>query len=98
MSSNTGSCWSRNLSSTNRLRNEECPELEWLYDEVESIPTGRENEFRHSILFTQGLELRLRFKDFDFATLKPIGVATELAEASLLGPDHTPDHPERHVT
>jgi hypothetical protein len=40
----------------------------------------------------------LRFKDFDFATLKPIGVATALAEASLLGPDHTSGHGEHHVT
>ncbi len=63
------------------LGDEECPYLEWLYDEVELIPTGRDNEFRHSILFTKGLELRLRFKDFDFATLKPIEIAPELADA-----------------
>ncbi len=63
------------------LREEECPDLEWLYDEVELIRTGRGNEFRHSILFTKGLELRLRFKDFDFATLKPIETMPEFAEA-----------------
>jgi len=63
------------------LGDEDCPDLEWLYDEVELIPTGRDNEFRHSILFTKGLELRLRFKDFDFATLKPIEITPELAEA-----------------
>ena len=63
------------------LQDEESPDLEWLYDEVESISTDRENEFRHSILFTKGLELRLRFKDFDFATLKPIGIAPVFAEA-----------------
>jgi len=63
------------------LREEECPYLEWLYDEVELIRTGSGKEFRHSILFTKGLELRLRFKDFDFATLKPIATTPEFAEA-----------------
>ena len=63
------------------LREDECPYLEWQYDEVELINTGRAQEFRHSILFTNGLELRLRFKDFDFATLKPIASMPELAEA-----------------
>ncbi|MFI5461400.1 MAG: hypothetical protein ACHRXM_38860 [Isosphaerales bacterium] len=53
----------------------------WQYDEVELIRTDRGKEFRHSILFTKGLELRLRFKDFDFATLKPIEIAPEFAEA-----------------
>ena len=60
---------------------EESPNLEWLYDEVDLIPVGDGREFRHSILFTNGLELRLRFEDFDFATLKPIEIAPELAEA-----------------
>jgi hypothetical protein len=59
-----------------------CPYLEWLYDEVELIEAGRNIEVRHSILFTRGLEVRLRFKDFDFATLKPIEIAEELAATS----------------
>ena len=63
------------------LREDECPYLEWQYDEVELIRAGRGKEFRHSILFTKGLELRLRFKDFDFATLKPIEITPEFAEA-----------------
>jgi hypothetical protein len=63
------------------LREDECPYFEWQYDEVELVDTGRGKEFRHSILFTNGLELRLRFKDFDFATLKPIVSMSELAEA-----------------
>jgi hypothetical protein len=54
------------------LRDGECPDLEWLYDEVELVRTDRGNEFRHSILFTKGLELRLRFADFDFSTARPI--------------------------
>jgi hypothetical protein len=49
---------------------EECPYLEWQYDEVELIQCDGSTEFRHSILFTRGLELRLRFKDFDFSTLQ----------------------------
>jgi hypothetical protein len=53
--------------------------LGWLYDEVELIQGDGVTEFIHSILFTRGLELRLRFKDFDFATLKPMEVAEGLA-------------------
>ncbi len=60
---------------------DQSPNLEWLYDEVDLIPMGDGYEFRHSILFTNGLELRLRFEDFDFATLKPIEIAPELAKA-----------------
>ena len=63
------------------LREDECPYLEWQYDEVELINTDQGKQFRHSILFTNGLELRLRFKDFAFATLKPIDIIPELAEA-----------------
>jgi hypothetical protein len=63
------------------LREDGCPYLEWQYDEVELVETGRGKEFRHSILFSNGLELRLRFKDFDFTTLKPIESMSELAEA-----------------
>lgn len=57
---------------------EECPYLEWQHDEVELVQSGEETEFRHSILFTRGLELRLRFRDFDFAALKPMEAAAEL--------------------
>jgi hypothetical protein len=63
------------------LRKDECPYLEWQYDEVELINSGRGKEFRHSILFTNGFELRLRFKGFDFATLNPIEIVSELADA-----------------
>jgi hypothetical protein len=63
------------------LLEEDCPSLEWQHDEVELIQTGQRTEFRHSILFTRGLELRLRFQDFDFATLRPIEVPQELAAA-----------------
>jgi hypothetical protein len=54
------------------LREGDGTSLEWQYDEVDLARSDDEHEFRHSILFTQGLELRLRFKDFDFATLKPM--------------------------
>jgi hypothetical protein len=60
---------------------EGCNYIDWLYDEVELIETGGGLEFRHSILFTRGFELQLRFKDFDFATLKPMDIAEVLAGA-----------------
>jgi hypothetical protein len=60
---------------------EECPYLEWQYDEVDLVQGGESPEFRHSILFTRGFELRLKFTDFDFATLKPIEVPRELTRA-----------------
>jgi hypothetical protein len=59
---------------------EGCHYLDWLYDEVELIETEGNLEFCHSILFTRGFEIRLRFRDFDFATLKPMEIAEELAE------------------
>ena len=59
---------------------EECPYLEWQHDEVDMVQIGASTEFRHSILFTRGFELRLRFRDFDFATLKPMEIAEEFAE------------------
>jgi hypothetical protein len=53
--------------------------LGWQQDEIDLVQTGESPEFRHSILFTRGFELRLRFRDFDFATLKPMDVANEFA-------------------
>jgi hypothetical protein len=38
------------------LRPDACPYLEWQHDEVELIGTDRGTEFRHSVLFTSGLE------------------------------------------
>ena len=74
------------------LREEECPDLEWLYDEVELIRTGRGSEFRHSILFTKGLELRLRFRDFDFATTKPIETTRSSRRPDPATPRSTQQH------
>ena len=48
------------------------PLLDWLHDEVELVLVGEQVEFQHSILFSEGVELRLQFTDFDFATLKPM--------------------------
>jgi hypothetical protein len=67
------------------LQDEGCPDLEWQYDEVDLCRSDRGVEFRHSILFTHGLELQLRFKDFDFATLKPMEDAHERVEPDLQG-------------
>jgi len=46
-----------------------CPYLEWLNDEIELLPPENRNAFRHSILFTNDIELRIAFDDFDF---KPV--------------------------
>lgn len=69
------------VQRTQQPGDDDCPYLEWLHDELDLVPTGKDNEFRHSILFTKGLELHLKFKDFDFATLRPIEIAPEFAEA-----------------
>jgi hypothetical protein len=53
-------------------REESCPFLEWQYDEIDLASSDQGIEFNHSILFTNGFELRLRFLDFDFAILKPM--------------------------
>ncbi len=63
------------------LQEEGCPDLEWLYDVVELIRTDRGTVCRHSILVTKGLELRLRFGDFEYTTTKPIETMPEFAEA-----------------
>lgn len=55
-------------------------EMRWEYDEVDLLPAVEPSEFRHSILFGNGLELRLDFRDFDFAILKPMGEPLGLAE------------------
>ncbi len=62
---------------------EECPYLEWLHDEVELVRSAECKTFRHSILFTKGWELRLTFRDFEFATLRPIEPTEEVTEVGL---------------
>jgi hypothetical protein len=53
------------------------PFLEWRHDEVELVPTDEPPEFGHSILFSGGYKLRLRFRDFDYATLRPMSLPPE---------------------
>jgi hypothetical protein len=58
------------------IRNEIAPEdqrpvFQWLYDEVDIMTSGRLGVFTHSILFTNGLELRLYFYEMDFFTASP---------------------------
>jgi hypothetical protein len=48
------------------------PSLLWLHDEVDLVRTDGQFEFLHSILFDHGVEIRIQFADFDFATLKPM--------------------------
>ncbi len=68
------------------LRGDACPYLEWQHDEIEITPGPDGPEFHHSILFTDGLELGLRFRDFDFATLKPLALPDGHAPARQTAP------------
>jgi hypothetical protein len=71
------------VSAMNRhspLARDRCPFLEWQHDEVDLVPADGRPEFAHSILFTGGLELQLRFLDFDYATMKPLTPPAELEE------------------
>lgn len=65
------------------LVGDDCPYIEWLHDEVELVPSAVGRAFRHSILFTNGWELRLTFQDFDFAVLRPMQSTEEIAGAGL---------------
>lgn len=51
---------------------ENLPFLEWRHDEIALAHSPEHLEFRHSILFTNGIEITLRFRDFDYATLAPL--------------------------
>jgi hypothetical protein len=59
------------------IGDEKLPFLEWRHDEVDLVPSDEGLEFGHSILFTNGLELIVRFRDFDYATLKPMAPPAE---------------------
>lgn len=65
------------------LVGDDCPCIEWLHDEVELIPSAVGRTIRHSILFTNGWELRLTFQDFDFAVLRPMQSTEEIAGADV---------------
>jgi hypothetical protein len=60
---------------------EKLPFLEWRHDEVEVVESDGRLEFGHSILFTNGIELTVRFRDFDYATLKPMASTPEFKGA-----------------
>jgi hypothetical protein len=70
----------REIHHVKKVGDAEYPYLEWLHDEVDLSPSRRGDEFRHSILFSNGLELDVTFNDFDFATLKPIELVTEVGK------------------
>jgi hypothetical protein len=44
----------------------------WLYDEVEQVPEGHRKHFVHSILFSNGWEIRLPFRDVHTTTVFPL--------------------------
>jgi hypothetical protein len=77
------------------LAEERWSPLEWLHDEVDLIPSDEHVEFGHSILFTHGLELRLRFRDFDYATLRPMVQPIQLTEGVPRNADRKEDHHHR---
>ena len=60
------------LTSLEHLQLSQSAALEWQHDEIELAEVNGRVEFLHSILFGDGLELRIQFTDFDFATLKPM--------------------------
>src|SRR5262249_14231718 len=64
------------------LGDEGCPYLEWLHDEVDVVPANGQPEIWHSILFSNGLALRLRFLDFDFAPLTPMAPSPEFTKVT----------------
>jgi hypothetical protein len=44
---------------------------EWLYEEIELIREGNQSHYVHSILFSNGWEVRLPFREVDLATAYP---------------------------
>jgi hypothetical protein len=57
--------------------------LEWLHDEIDLVGSDDHTEYGHSILLTHGIELRLRFRDFDYAILKPMGQPSKSKEPPI---------------
>lgn len=53
------------------------PYLEWQHDEVDVVTENGVTYTLHSILLSNGIELRLQFRDFDFATMKPLAPSPE---------------------
>jgi hypothetical protein len=45
---------------------------DWLYDEVELIDDGQRKHFVHSVLFSNGWELKLSFRDVQTTTAFPL--------------------------
>ncbi len=50
--------------------------LECQHDEVDVVTENARTCALHSILFSNGFELRLQFSDFDFATMKPLEITS----------------------
>lgn len=54
------------------LPGERGPVMEFLYDELDAIEEGGQEIFTHSMLFSNGWEVQLRFRDLQFALAEPI--------------------------
>ena len=46
--------------------------LAWMYEEIESVGEADEKHFVHSILFSNGWELTLRFRDVQVSLAQPV--------------------------
>ena len=60
--------------------------MDWLYEEIEWVCEGGRKHFVHSILFSNGWEVRLPFQDVQTATAFPMlphPRSTKTAEAGM---------------
>jgi hypothetical protein len=46
--------------------------VDWLYEEVEQVPARDRKHFAHSILFSNGWEIRLPFREVHTTTVFPL--------------------------
>jgi hypothetical protein len=58
----------------------------WLYEEIELVREGERSHFVHSILFSNGWEVRLPFREVRVATAYPTFPAPRLSEPVAAAP------------
>jgi hypothetical protein len=44
----------------------------WLYEELERLPAGDASTYRHSVLFSNGWEIQVPFRDVRLAAARPV--------------------------